>query len=75
MDMHLNVSATRAHRRWTADEDTRLKKAVLVQTHDGKTQNWDAIAANLTVAHSGSKNKALSTRRLLWDNIVPALEA
>jgi hypothetical protein len=45
MDMDLNASATKAFRRWTVDEDTRLKKAVLVQTHDGKTKNWDAIAA------------------------------
>jgi hypothetical protein len=45
MDMHLNASATRAPRRWTTDEDTRLKKAVLVQTHDGEKKNWDAIAS------------------------------
>jgi hypothetical protein len=45
MDMHLNARATGARRRWTTDEDTRLKKAVLVHTHDGKTHNWDAIAA------------------------------
>jgi ferredoxin len=45
MDMHLNAKATGERRRWTKDEDTRLKKAVLVQTHDGKRQNWDAIAA------------------------------
>jgi hypothetical protein len=45
MDMDLNASTTRAFRRWTVDEDTRLKKAVLVQTHDGKRQSWDAIAA------------------------------
>jgi hypothetical protein len=45
MDMYLNARATGARRRWTADEDTRLKKAVLVQTHDGERKNWDAIAA------------------------------
>jgi hypothetical protein len=45
MDMEQNASATRARRRWTVDEDTRLKKAVLVQTHDGEKKNWDAIAA------------------------------
>jgi hypothetical protein len=45
MDMHLNASTTRAPRRWTTDEDTRLKKAVLVQNHDGETQNWDVIAS------------------------------
>jgi hypothetical protein len=45
MNMHLNASATGARRRWTAGEDTRLKKAVLVHTHDGETKNWDAIAA------------------------------
>jgi hypothetical protein len=45
MDVHLNARATGAPRRWTTDENTRLKKAVLVHTHDGKTQNWDAIAA------------------------------
>jgi hypothetical protein len=43
--MHLNASATRASRRWTTDEDTRLKKAVFVQTQDDKKRNWDAIAA------------------------------
>jgi hypothetical protein len=49
MDMHLNASATGVRRRWTKDEDTRLKKAVLVQTHDGETKNWDAIAALVPV--------------------------
>jgi hypothetical protein len=43
--MHLNAKATGERRRWTKDEDTRLKKAVVVQTHDGETKNWDAIAA------------------------------
>jgi hypothetical protein len=47
MDIGLNASATRAFRRWTGDEDTKLKKAVLVQTHNGKTKNWDAIAARV----------------------------
>jgi hypothetical protein len=45
MDMDLNASTTRAFRRWTVDEDTRLKKSVLVQTHDGKRQSWNVIAA------------------------------
>jgi hypothetical protein len=45
MDMHLNAKATGERRRWTKEEDTRLKKAVLVHTHDGETKNWDAIAA------------------------------
>jgi hypothetical protein len=44
MDMHLNAGAIGLPRRWTADEDTRLGKAVPVQTHDGKTKTWDAIA-------------------------------
>jgi hypothetical protein len=45
MEMRLNVRAAGAFRRWTTHEDTNLKKAVLVQTRDGKRQSWNTIAA------------------------------
>jgi hypothetical protein len=44
-DTQPNARATAAFRRWTTHEDTRLNKAVLVRTRDGKRQSWDAIAA------------------------------
>jgi hypothetical protein len=57
MDMHLNAGATRARRRWTTDEDTRLKKAVLVHTHDGepKKLGYDCRACSRSNENPVSK--------------------